>query len=293
MVRVEPSNLGGTLDRVLHCPIMVQLCAMIHLAMANRLRKLIQPDETQYQARLQHAQRRVRGAADSGIAAVIETTATFASGVAAVGFGPVVGALTGTAVRLAGDLLKNGVFTHYVDRGAAFHHETAREVGSRASNPAAMAESFRLAMASIDTVVYPALARLVAQYGTRPPDAFFKDFGQLLTALDSPAYSAMRELLQFLNAEVVGDESHEEYFAFDIEPTAAGHLTLSRGWASANSVESQSGEPLPTRHPELWQDAARRLLAAGLVSGPVSSTMTRPRHWVRPAVIKRLYSIVD
>lgn len=270
---------------------------MIHLEMANRLRKLMQRDENHYQARLQHVQQRVRGAADSGIAALIETTATFASGIAAAGFGPVAGALTGTALRLTGDLLKNGVFAHYIDRGAAYQQETAqetaREVGSRASNPAAMAESFRLAMASINTVVYPALARLVAQYGARPPDAFFKEFGQLLTALDAPAYSAMRELLQFLNAEVMGDESREEYFAFDIEPTAAGHLTLSRGWASADSVESQSGEPLPTSHPELWQDAARRLLAAGLVSGPVSRTMTRPRHWARPAMIKRLYGIIE
>jgi hypothetical protein len=249
-------------------------------------------DVDEYEEQLRGKQRAARGTADSSVAALIQTGSGLV-GIATtfVTKSSVAGVLAAGVGRLTAEMLKNGVAKYHLGRAFAFFRELQSEVGNSPPSPSAVAESFRHAMAALDEAVFPCLARLVAEYGNRKPDMFFRGTGQALAALDAQSLRGLQSLLTFLEDEVAHERGEREYFVFDVQLSSSGERYLETGWGDPHTAEYHTTSSSLPRDADKWQEIAHGLVAPGLLSDPVGA-ITYPKYWVRPATLRRLKRIV-
>lgn len=221
---------------------------MAHDAGAMNRHEQPDEDEDKFEERFRRQQRAARGAADGSLAALIQVGTGIASGLtAAASASPVIGVLVGGFVRLGAEFIKNGVAAHKLGQIFAFLREVEREAGPQRPSAAAIAESFRHAMGALDEAVYPALARLIAEYGARKPDAFFRGVGEVLAALDEAGLASLQSLIAVLLEEMDSDQpARGNYFVFEVQLSPHGDVVLEVGWGSPGSVDFHSvGARLP------------------------------------------------
>lgn len=123
--------------------------------------------------------------------AMISAGSTAATGVG----GPFAGIAAGSAIQAMFEVLREVWSSRSESRGAAMAEAAIKELANHgvadvrehaAANPdfsEVVFQSYRRCLDAIDPAVIPALARLMAMYSSRAPDAFFRGVGRILEDL--------------------------------------------------------------------------------------------------------------